>query len=157
MSDQAFRLAEDYHDFPSLADLCHSSPPIFPPASNKYAEKVQGYIHRYGEEFSDKMCQWYVDHGKLRSGPYTEWCPFSIPLTHSLAELRCLYAQGEIYGDFVDAFFAKNPHPGMSWVHEIEKERWGVASHTLLGQSERTFDLETRHVSFISLLLNVWI
>ena len=68
-----------------------------------------------------------------------------LPL-HYTAELRCLYAQGEVYGDYVDAFFARHPHPGMSWVHDIEKGRWGVASQTLLAQSNRTSDLEIRHV-----------
>lgn len=64
MSNQAFRLAEEYRDFPSLADLCHSAPPIFPLSANKYADRLREYIERYRDEFTDRMCQWYVEHGE---------------------------------------------------------------------------------------------
>ena len=67
MVDQAFQLAEDYRDFVSLADLCHSSSPIFPLTANKYANRLTDYVEKYKEEFCDKLYQWYLEHGKILS------------------------------------------------------------------------------------------
>ncbi|KAI5123360.1 hypothetical protein M0805_001781 [Coniferiporia weirii] len=124
MVKQAFSLAEDYRDFRSLADLCHSSPPIYPPSSNIHRDSLVRYIERYKEEFTDELYQWYIDH----------------------AELRCMFAQSELYGTYIDAFFEKHPHPNVSWMHELGKGRWGTASLTLLAQSGHASDLATRNV-----------
>ncbi|EJD02313.1 uncharacterized protein FOMMEDRAFT_124682 [Fomitiporia mediterranea MF3/22] len=123
-SEDAFVLAENYRDFRSLVDLCHSTPPIYPFASNVNAERIKEYIEKYKEEFTDELYLWYVEHG----------------------EVRCLFEQSETYGEYIDAFFIKHPYPNVSWVHDIGKGRWGSASSTLLTQVDRTLDLETRHV-----------
>lgn len=60
--DDAFKLAEEYQDYRSLADLCHSSPPIYPQASNIYSDRIEKYIEHYKEEFSDELYRWYIEH-----------------------------------------------------------------------------------------------
>ena len=62
------------------------------------------------------------------------------------AELRCLFAQSDEYSGYIDKYFAKNPNPSISWIHELGKSRWGAASSTLLVQASVTADLPTRHV-----------
>ena len=63
MERHAFKLAEDYRDFNSLVDLCHSSSPIYPITSNIHANKVEEYIEKYKEEFTDELYHWYIEHG----------------------------------------------------------------------------------------------
>ena len=57
-----------------------------------------------------------------------------------------MFAQEGAYGEYVDRFFAENPHPNISWINDIGKCRYGAASGALLGESGRTGDLETKHV-----------
>lgn len=64
MERHAFKLAEDYRDFPSLVDLCHSSPPIYPLSSNVHAKSIETYIEKYAEEFTDELYHWYIEHGR---------------------------------------------------------------------------------------------
>ncbi|TDL24789.1 hypothetical protein BD410DRAFT_813702 [Rickenella mellea] len=120
----AFKLAEEYRDFRSLTELCHSSHPIFPPHANPYALRIQSYIEKFKEEFTTELYQWYIEH----------------------AELRSMFAQSDVYSTYIDAFFSKNAHPAISWIHDLEKGRWGTASHTLLLQANHTPDLSVRHV-----------
>ncbi|KAH8116942.1 Non-repetitive/WGA-negative nucleoporin C-terminal-domain-containing protein [Phellopilus nigrolimitatus] len=124
MTKHAFQLAEDYRDFRSLADLCHSTSPIYPLESNVHAELIRQYIDDYKEEFTDELYQWYIEHG----------------------ELRCMFAQSELYEAYIDTFFAKHPHPTISWVHDLGKGCWDSAALTLLAQAGQTPDLATRNV-----------
>lgn len=66
---------------------------------------------------------------------------------HVAGELRSLFALGDVYTDYVDSFFAKHPHPSLSWIHDLGKGRWETASLTLLKEANHTADLSTRHVS----------
>lgn len=63
-TEAAFRLAEEYDDFRSLAELCHSSPPLYPPRENPNALRIQSYIEKYKEEFTTALYHWYIEHGK---------------------------------------------------------------------------------------------
>ena len=136
-------MAELYRDFRSLADLCHSTGPIFPLSSNVNAGRIRQYIERYKEEFTDELFLWYTEHG--------ESFPFCAPKDEGLTsndvdELRCMFELSDQYGSYIDAFFLKHPYPYVSWIHDLGKGRWGSASVTLLSNAERMQDLETRHV-----------
>jgi nuclear pore complex protein Nup133 len=55
--EDAFRLAEQYRDFRSLAELCNDS---------RLASdlRTQNYLERYQQDFASELYQWYVEHGK---------------------------------------------------------------------------------------------
>jgi nuclear pore complex protein Nup133 len=57
-----------------------------------------------------------------------------------------MFAQEGAYGEYVDKFFAENPHPNISWINDIGKRRYGAAANALFGESGRTGDLEPKHV-----------
>ena len=61
-----------------------------------------------------------------------------------------MFAQEEAYGEYVDRFFAQNPHPNISWINDIGKHRFGAAASALFGESRHTGDLETKHVRLTS-------
>lgn len=64
--EHAFTLAEKYHDFRSLAGLCHSErDKVYPPEVNPYQERVRRYIDKYKEPFAEEVCAWYVEHGEF--------------------------------------------------------------------------------------------
>lgn len=65
-ASQAFKLAEDYRDFRSLASLCHKDT-VYPPQKNPHASRIQSYIKRFKEDFTTELCQWYIEHGILIS------------------------------------------------------------------------------------------
>ena len=62
-------------------------------------------------------------------------------------ELRLLFAHGDMYDAYMDVFFAENHFPSVSWLHDLDKGRYGPASHVLLGESGKASSLETKHVS----------
>lgn len=51
----------------------------------------------------------------------------------------------------MDNFFAENPNPLVSWIHDIGKTRHSAASEALLTEAENATDLGTKHVR-VSLL-----
>lgn len=57
-----------------------------------------------------------------------------------------MFAQDGVYSEYVDRFFADNPHPNISWINDIGKHRYGAAASALFGESKGTADLETKHV-----------
>lgn len=59
-----------------------------------------------------------------------------------------MFAQEAAYSEYVDRFFAENPHPNISWINDIGKYRYGAAANALFGESRRTGDLDTKHVRF---------
>lgn len=58
----AYSLAEQYHDFASLVALCHRDT-VYPPEENPHAARIQQYIQRYKEDFTNELFQWYIQHG----------------------------------------------------------------------------------------------
>ena len=65
MESEAFSLAEEYRDFKSLTDLCHTVPPIYPPSENIHASRIQAYIEKFQDEFMTALYQWYIEHGMI--------------------------------------------------------------------------------------------
>lgn len=61
----AFTLAEKYHDFSSLADLCHRDI-VYPPEKNPNALRIQAYVDRFKDEFTTELYRWYIQHGNFR-------------------------------------------------------------------------------------------
>ena len=64
--EEAFKLAEGYRDFRSLASLCHKGR-IYPPEENPHAKRIQAYIDTFKEEFAAELYQWYIEHGTYPS------------------------------------------------------------------------------------------
>src|SRR5882762_4597666 len=64
-----------------------------------------------------------------------------------IGELRIMFAQEDIYGGYMDKFFAEYRHPGISWIHDLGRGRHGAASQTLLAESQHASDLQIKHVS----------
>lgn len=61
-------------------------------------------------------------------------------------ELRVMFAQEDVYGGYIDRFFAEQKHPSISWVNDLGKGRFSAASRTLLDESRDAGDLEMKHV-----------
>jgi nuclear pore complex protein Nup133 len=59
---RAFELTEKYRDFRSLAALCNKDL-VYPLDQNPHDSKMEEYIERFGEEFTDELYQWYIEHG----------------------------------------------------------------------------------------------
>ncbi|KAH9043103.1 hypothetical protein EDB85DRAFT_1855669 [Lactarius pseudohatsudake] len=120
---RAFELTEKYRDFRSLAALCNKDI-VYPLDQNPHASKMGEYIQRFGEEFTDELYQWYIEHG----------------------ELRTLFSQGERHEDYLDKYLTKNNRPFVSWIQDLEKERFHSAAETLLAESENAGDLAAKEL-----------
>lgn len=120
---RAFELTEKYRDFRSLAALCNKDL-VYPLDQNPHASKMGEYIERFREEFTDELYQWYIEHG----------------------ELRTLFGQSERHADYLDEFFLKNDRPFVSWIQDLEKERFHSAAETLLAESENAGDLAAKEL-----------
>ncbi|KAH9079551.1 Non-repetitive/WGA-negative nucleoporin C-terminal-domain-containing protein [Lactarius deliciosus] len=120
---RAFELTEKYRDFRSLAALCNKDI-VYPLDQNPHASKMGEYIQRFGEEFTDELYQWYIEHG----------------------ELRTLFSHGERHEDYLDNYLTKNNRPFVSWIQDLEKERFHSAAETLLAESENAGDLAAKEV-----------
>ena len=68
--------------------------------------------------------------------------------SHFSAELRLLFSQTQNYGNYADEFFSKHPQPSISWIHDLENQRYGKVSETLLPEAGNTSDMQIRHVRF---------
>ena len=75
---RAFKLAEKYRDFRSLAALCNKDL-VFPLEQNPYTTKISEYIERFRDEFTEELYQWYIEHG-INLVP----CYYTL-LTHSIS------------------------------------------------------------------------
>jgi nuclear pore complex protein Nup133 len=62
-----------------------------------------------------------------------------------------MFMQDDMYSGYMDKFFAIHPKGTISWIHDLEKQRYKDASMSLLSESKTTPDLETKHVSDILL------
>ncbi|KIM87137.1 hypothetical protein PILCRDRAFT_64451 [Piloderma croceum F 1598] len=122
-ASHAFVLAENYHDFRSLASLCHKGT-TYPPEDNPNAHRIQSYIEKFKDEFTTELYRWYIEHG----------------------ELRVMFAQEDVYSGYMDKFFAEHHHPAISWIHDLGRGKHGAASQTLLAESQGASDLQIKHV-----------
>ena len=123
-ADEAFKLAEEYEDFRSLASLCHKGK-VYPPKENPNAARIEAYIERFKEAFTNELYQWYIEHG----------------------ELRALFAQDHI--EYLDLFFAEHPHPSISWIHDLGRGRFAQAAQDLQSEAEHAPELVSKHVGII--------
>ncbi|KAG9079720.1 hypothetical protein FS749_008294, partial [Ceratobasidium sp. UAMH 11750] len=100
--EDAFRLAEQYRDFRSLAELCNDS---------KLASdlRTQNYLERYQQDFASELYQWYVEHGKLQT----------------------LLSQDQIYYPLLQGFLKSTDYPRISWLHDVAIGDFNSATTTL--------------------------
>lgn len=61
-TNEAFRLAEQYHDYRSLAALC-TKEVVYPPEMNPNGAMIQMYVEKFQDAFTDELFQWYIEHG----------------------------------------------------------------------------------------------
>lgn len=57
-----------------------------------------------------------------------------------------MFSQSERHPDYLDKFLRKDNHPFVSWIQDLEKERFQSAAETLLGESENAGDLAAKEV-----------
>ncbi|KDQ60778.1 hypothetical protein JAAARDRAFT_190924 [Jaapia argillacea MUCL 33604] len=124
-AEHAFKLAEQYRDFRTLASLCHKGR-VYPPEENPNSLRIQSYIERFKEEFTTELYRWYIEHG----------------------ELRTMFAQEDSYGAYMNAFFEKYPNRDIAWIHDLGKGRFGLASQLLLSEAKSAPWLETKQLMF---------
>lgn len=67
-------------------------------------------------------------------------------LTQLLGELRTLFSQNQAYADYLDRFFLKHNTPHVSWIHDLETERFNSTAETLLAESENAGELAAKEV-----------
>lgn len=141
--EHAFKLAEVYSDFASLVALCHRDT-VYPPEKNPNYERIQTYIGRYKENFTDELYQWYIQHSQ--SFKLLLWSTKFNLIIRFLGELRIMFSQEADQSAFIDRFFAKKPNSGISWLHDVSKERYGDAASALLEEAKRANHLKAKHV-----------
>lgn len=61
-------------------------------------------------------------------------------------ELRALFALESLYPTHIDRFFARFPHPSISWLHALKRGKWDDAAETLLGVSDGAGELAMKEV-----------
>ncbi|KAH9934994.1 uncharacterized protein B0H18DRAFT_1082732 [Fomitopsis serialis] len=106
----ALHLAEQYRDFRSLASY------------NPNAARIQSYVDKFRQDFTDELYRWYIEHG----------------------ELRTLFAQE--HDQYLDEFFAEHPQPDISWINDLGRARYGPASDALLHVAGHASELEVKHL-----------
>ncbi|KAF9265417.1 methyltransferase type 11 [Marasmius fiardii PR-910] len=122
-AENAFRLAEQYRDFSSLADLCHREV-VYPPEDNPNAARIQTYVDHFKEEFTTELYHWYIQHG----------------------ELRIMFAQETTHNEYLDKYFAENPNASISWIHDLGSRRHEAAASALYRVSSQEANLKTKHL-----------
>jgi hypothetical protein len=55
-------------------------------------------------------------------------------------------SQSDAYASYLNKFFLKNNHPFVSWIQDLEKERFHSAAETLLAESENAGYLAAKEV-----------
>ncbi|KAF8610233.1 hypothetical protein BDV93DRAFT_517387 [Ceratobasidium sp. AG-I] len=100
--EDAFRLAEQYRDFRSLAELCNDSR-----LANDL--RTQNYLEQYQQDFASELYQWYVEHGKL----------------------QVLLLQDQIYYPLLQGFLKSTDYPRISWLHDVAIGDFHSATTTL--------------------------
>ncbi|KAF8964670.1 hypothetical protein BDZ97DRAFT_1660027 [Flammula alnicola] len=122
-AEAAYSLAEQYQDFASLVALCHRDT-VYPPEENPHADRIQSYIQRFKEDFTNELFQWYIQHG----------------------EVRTMFDQEAQRGAYLDVFFRQRPNIAISWMHDLGKARYGAAASALLEDAESATNLEAKHL-----------
>ena len=51
---------------------------------------------------------------------------------------------------YLDKFFEKRGFPQLSWIHDINRARYGAASRTLLSEADHASELSAKHVRALS-------
>lgn len=110
--DEAYSLAEQFRDYPTLVYLCESSGD---------SARTQAYIERFGNDFAFELYQWYIERREL------VYPVFQL----TIEQYYELLAQDEVYGARLTAFFSAHPHPELSWMHDIASKRYGAAAAAL--------------------------
>ena len=95
---------------------------MYPPQDNPNAARIEHYIQRFRQAFTNELYQWYIEHG----------------------ELRTLFAQEHI--EYLDQFFAEHSYPNISWIHHLGRGRFGLASQCLQSEAEHAPELVSKHV-----------
>jgi nuclear pore complex protein Nup133 len=119
---------------------------VYPLDRNPHASKIAEYIKKFRDEFTDELYQWYIEHG-ISLG-FMLLC-FNDPLSVA-GELRTLFSQSEVYGDYLDKFFLKHDRPFVSWIQDLDKDRFHSAAETLLAESENSGDLAAKEVMAVT-------
>lgn len=57
-----------------------------------------------------------------------------------------MFAQEDLYSIYFDRFFASNPHPNISWLHDLGKGRYEATAQTLLEEANRSTNLPSKQV-----------
>jgi hypothetical protein len=57
-----------------------------------------------------------------------------------------LFSQGEANADYLDSFFLTHNRPFVSWIQDLEKERFHGAAENLLSESDNAGDLTAKEV-----------
>jgi len=58
-----------------------------------------------------------------------------------------LFSQNQAYADYLDRFFLKHNTPHVSWIHDLETERFNSTAETLLAESENAGELAAKEVT----------
>ncbi|KAG8764279.1 hypothetical protein FRC11_005083 [Ceratobasidium sp. 423] len=115
--EDAFRLAEQYRDFRSLAELCNDS---------RLASdlRTQNYLERYQQDFASELYQWYVEHGKLQT----------------------LLLQDRIYWPLLHGFLKSTDYPRISWLHDVAVGDFESTTATLSGEIGKETKLDAKQL-----------
>ena len=97
-----------------------------PPERNPHAARIRGYLARYEEAFADELCAWCVEHGEVRT-------------------LFALEHAG-VLDTYLDQFFARHRHPGVQWIQDAGKGRYGIAASVLLEEADSAGELSAKQV-----------
>ncbi|CAE6392599.1 unnamed protein product [Rhizoctonia solani] len=115
--EDAFRLAEQYRDFRSLAELCNDSR-----LANDL--RTQNYLERYQQDFASELYQWYVEHGQLQT----------------------LLLQDRIYWPLLHGFLKSTDYPRISWLHDVAVGDFQSTTATLSGEIENETKLDAKQL-----------
>ena len=133
LANEAFQLAERYHDFGSLVSLCQKDAVVYPPQANPHAARIERYLERFKYAFARELYSWCVQHGELR-------IMFAEP-----ADSSVVGAQG--YAAFKDRYLAEHPSikPSIVWINDLENRRYEKTAGTLLKESKEVGNLDVKH------------
>lgn len=142
-ASEAFQLAEKYRDFRSLASLCNKDT-VYPPQDNPNVARIQAYVDKFKQDFTTELYRWYIEHGAGNSIEL-RYHGDAHSAVARVGELRTLFAQE--HDQYLDEFFAENPQPDISWINDLGRARYGLASDALLRVAAHASELEVKHVS----------
>ncbi|KAJ3294721.1 hypothetical protein HK104_003327 [Borealophlyctis nickersoniae] len=100
-SDEAFRLAEKYEDFKTLAELALDH--------EDKTKKISYYLEKHGWRFAEALYEHYLAHGNFQA----------------------LMDQPEAYSAYLDEFLSRKEVPWLAWIQDIRAERFEEASSNL--------------------------